>query len=264
MAAAKKTHAAKLEDAANGVEIAAGKLRVAKEKEQFERAKITRDEQAAKQLALASQKVEDAEKAKLNLESALKDKKSITTTREETQQDRVVAYAQTDIAKLEKELSDYQSKINALKKEQAVFDDQSLKEWGVKAQYLADKIEKEKSDAIKANKEAEEETQRRMDRMYAYFFIAGIFGILVAYVVGVILLMAWVAKDCRARGVDGGAIWVLMILFGSWIVLIIYLAQRPYGSLVVCERCSNKRLMAALHCPHCGVRTNMIQEVYGE
>lgn len=81
--------------------------------------------------------------------------------------------------------------------------------------------------------------------------------LIVAYLVGLILLMAWVARDCRARGVDGGSVWVFTILFIHWIGLIIYLASRPHGILVPCSRCGNKRLMAAMMCPHCGVKSEV-------
>jgi DNA-directed RNA polymerase subunit RPC12/RpoP len=88
---------------------------------------------------------------------------------------------------------------------------------------------------------------------------SGLFCILlvfaIVYLFCVIMLMAWVARDCRARGVDGGAVWVFTILFVHWIGLLIYLASRPHGILVPCARCGNKRLQAAVMCPHCGVKT---------
>jgi len=74
----------------------------------------------------------------------------------------------------------------------------------------------------------------------------------IAYWVGVILLLAWVARDARARSVDGGGVWVIAILLTGWIAFLVYLASRPYGMLVVCQYCSNKRLHAAVKCPHCG------------
>lgn len=74
------------------------------------------------------------------------------------------------------------------------------------------------------------------------------------HLVATVLLLAWVARDARARGVDGGAVWVLIILFTSWLGLLVYLASRPHGVLVVCKRCNNKRLEAARTCPHCGRR----------
>lgn len=69
-----------------------------------------------------------------------------------------------------------------------------------------------------------------------------------------ILIMAWVTKDCRARGVDGAAVWVLVILLSFVVGLLVYLASRPQGTLVDCRRCGNRRLQFARACPHCGAR----------
>lgn len=85
-------------------------------------------------------------------------------------------------------------------------------------------------------------------------FLALLIFLGVLYLVLVILLMAWVAKDARARGMDGGAVWVLIVLSTGLIGLLVYMASRPHGILVPCSRCGNKKLMAALLCPHCGVR----------
>jgi hypothetical protein len=74
----------------------------------------------------------------------------------------------------------------------------------------------------------------------------------IAYVVGVVLMLAWVAKDSRCRGVDGGAVWVMVILFTGIIGLLVYLASRPSGILVPCSTCSNRRLNYSRLCPHCG------------
>jgi hypothetical protein len=86
-------------------------------------------------------------------------------------------------------------------------------------------------------------------------FLIGV-GVLIAlglaYVVGVILLLAWVARDARCRGVDGGAVWVLVILFTHWLGLLVYLASRPHGVLAPCPHCLNKKLAVARLCPHCG------------
>jgi hypothetical protein len=76
--------------------------------------------------------------------------------------------------------------------------------------------------------------------------------LVIVYLVTLILLLAWVARDARARGVDGGAVWVLIVLCTYFLGLIVYMAARPHGKLVACQRCGNKRLMAALACPHCG------------
>lgn len=72
------------------------------------------------------------------------------------------------------------------------------------------------------------------------------------YFVFVVLLMAWVARDCRARGVDGGAVWVLIMLLFSAAGLLVYMASRPHGSLTRCPRCGNSKLMMAKRCHHCG------------
>jgi hypothetical protein len=79
-----------------------------------------------------------------------------------------------------------------------------------------------------------------------------IVAVCVAYIVGVILMLAWVARDSRSRGVDGGAVWVMAILIFGFIGLLVYLASRPHGILVPCARCGNQKLNYALTCPHCG------------
>jgi hypothetical protein len=74
----------------------------------------------------------------------------------------------------------------------------------------------------------------------------------IAYLVALILMLAWVARDSRSRGVDGGAVWVITVLFTGFVGLLVYLASRPHGILVVCEHCYNKKLNYARLCPHCG------------
>jgi hypothetical protein len=74
----------------------------------------------------------------------------------------------------------------------------------------------------------------------------------ILYLVSAVLLLAWVAKDAKNRGIDGGAVWVIVILFTHWIGLLVYLASRPSGHLIVCGRCRNKKLNYVLSCPHCG------------
>jgi hypothetical protein len=82
----------------------------------------------------------------------------------------------------------------------------------------------------------------------AFFFWV----ICILYLVGVALMLAWVARDAKNRAVDGGAVWVLVILFTGFIGLLVYLASRPTGVLGICENCHNRRLLYAKHCPHCG------------
>lgn len=71
------------------------------------------------------------------------------------------------------------------------------------------------------------------------------------FVVSVVLLV-WVARDAKARGMDGAAIWMLLVFFTGFLGLIIYLLSRPAGLLIQCPHCQNKRLAAARACPHCG------------
>jgi hypothetical protein len=72
------------------------------------------------------------------------------------------------------------------------------------------------------------------------------------FLVAWLLMLIWVVKDCRDRGVDGGVLWMLAILVLHFVGLIIYLASRPQGPLVPCNSCGNRRLAYAKLCPHCG------------
>jgi len=67
-----------------------------------------------------------------------------------------------------------------------------------------------------------------------------------------IALLVWVARDAKARGMDSSVLWMLLVLFTSFIGLIIYLFSRPQGNLIQCPNCRNQKLQAALKCPHCG------------
>lgn len=78
-----------------------------------------------------------------------------------------------------------------------------------------------------------------------------LFLIVAWFVVGIVLLV-WVARDAKARGMDGAAIWMLLVLVTGFFGLIIYIFARPSGELVQCIHCGNKRLAAARACPHCG------------
>jgi len=66
-----------------------------------------------------------------------------------------------------------------------------------------------------------------------------------------IALMVWVGRDATARGLEG-ATWLILMFFTGPLGLIIYLFARPSGSLERCSRCGNKKLAAAVRCPHCG------------
>jgi len=67
-----------------------------------------------------------------------------------------------------------------------------------------------------------------------------------------IALLIWVARDAKARGMDGSAIWMILVLFTSIIGLILYIFSRPSGNLVPCQKCQNSRLEVSAKCPHCG------------
>jgi hypothetical protein len=109
--------------------------------------------------------------------------------------------------------------------------------------------------ALDADQEARGQRLAAGAETVAAGFLIGMVALIavgIAYVVGVILLLAWVARDARCRGVDGGAVWVLVILFTHWVGLLVYLASRPHGMLAPCPHCQNKKLAVAKLCPHCG------------
>ena len=97
--------------------------------------------------------------------------------------------------------------------------------------------------------------QRPEDQAAAAACCASV-GVLIAFFVGLfvlgIVLLVWVAKDAKARGVDNPILWMLLVLCTSVLGLIIYLATRPKGNLVQCQNCPNKKLPYARTCPHCG------------
>lgn len=67
-----------------------------------------------------------------------------------------------------------------------------------------------------------------------------------------IVLLIWVARDAKSRGMDGSVLWMLLVFFTSFLGLVIYLFSRPAGMTIRCNHCGNKRLAAARTCPHCG------------
>ncbi len=68
-----------------------------------------------------------------------------------------------------------------------------------------------------------------------------------------IALLVWVARDAKARGMDGAVLWMALVFFLNLIGLVIYIFSRPQGNLVPCPNCGNKRLEASVKCPHCGI-----------
>ncbi len=77
--------------------------------------------------------------------------------------------------------------------------------------------------------------------------IIGSLAILVLHVI----LMVWVARDAKSRGMDGAVLWVFLMLFIGVIGLVVYLFSRPQGALTVCPSCGGKRLAVSAICPHC-------------
>jgi len=77
-------------------------------------------------------------------------------------------------------------------------------------------------------------------------------GIPLAIIVLNIALLVWVNKDAKSRGMESPVVWMLVVLFTSFIGLIIYLLSRPKGDLVPCPRCGGKKLPILAKCPHCG------------
>jgi drug/metabolite transporter (DMT)-like permease len=77
-------------------------------------------------------------------------------------------------------------------------------------------------------------------------------GFLIAGLVIHIVILVWVARDAKARGMDSAVLWMLLVLFLPLIGLIIYIFARPQGAMRKCPNCGNNRLQASLKCPHCG------------
>ena len=67
-----------------------------------------------------------------------------------------------------------------------------------------------------------------------------------------IALLVFVARDAKSRGMDSSILWMLLVMFTSFIGLVLYLFSRPQGELIQCEHCRNKRLKVSAKCPHCG------------
>ena len=82
----------------------------------------------------------------------------------------------------------------------------------------------------------------------------GIFliSILVALFVFNIVMLVWVTRDAKARGMGSPVVWMLVVFFLSIFGLLLYLLSRPKGKLARCSSCNNKRLEVSATCPHCG------------
>lgn len=95
-----------------------------------------------------------------------------------------------------------------------------------------------------------------------------VFLIIAAFVIN-ILLLVWVSKDAKARGM-GSMGWMILVFFTGFIGLIIYLLARTKGDKVPCPHCGNKCLAAMSTCPHCGhsnlkgKKTSLSSELWDE
>lgn len=67
-----------------------------------------------------------------------------------------------------------------------------------------------------------------------------------------ILLLVWLTKDAKTRGMDNPAIWLFLVFFFGFIPFIIYFFARPAGNIITCPHCGNKKMEAMKTCPHCG------------
>jgi hypothetical protein len=86
--------------------------------------------------------------------------------------------------------------------------------------------------------------------IYTVIGLAGLAVLVVLFLLWVLMLV-FVVQDCRNRGVDNGALWMLIVAGGHSIGFIIYMLSRPQGPLVNCEQCGNRRLPYVALCPHC-------------
>lgn len=78
------------------------------------------------------------------------------------------------------------------------------------------------------------------------------FFIIIAAIAINIAILVWVARDAKARGMDSGVLWMLLVFFTGLLGLVIYILARPQGTVIQCPHCHNKRLQASAKCPHCG------------
>ena len=67
-----------------------------------------------------------------------------------------------------------------------------------------------------------------------------------------VLILIWVYRDAKSRGVDNPVLWLVLVLFTGLIGLVVYLIVRPKGEKVVCPHCGKKRMVGLGVCPNCG------------
>lgn len=114
-----------------------------------------------------------------------------------------------------------------------------------------------------------------------------ILAVVIAYVLAVLLVGAWVARDANARGMPGlgwasfyylfhllarlaviplailpsliipglGLLVFLAVEPAAWVGLVVYLVARRAGRTGRCHNCGNRRLVYLVACPLCGVLT---------
>ena len=66
-----------------------------------------------------------------------------------------------------------------------------------------------------------------------------------------VALLAWVARDSKARDMDNNVLWMVVVMFTGLVGAILYIYSRPKGSLSRCPQCNNKRLPTSAKCPYC-------------
>ena len=80
----------------------------------------------------------------------------------------------------------------------------------------------------------------------------------IAFIILNICILIWVAKDAKARGMDTPILWMILVLFTSFIGMIIYRGARPKGEMTPCSNCNNQKLRHLVKCPHCGADSGQI------
>lgn len=115
-----------------------------------------------------------------------------------------------------------------------------------KAEEDRKRAEEEQAKAQKAAEEAVKGCAACGTSVMATVIIVGL-GILILH----FILMIWVARDAKARGMDSSVLWMLLVMGLGLIGLVIYILSRPQGALAVCPTCGGKRLAVSAICPHC-------------
>ncbi len=86
--------------------------------------------------------------------------------------------------------------------------------------------------------------------VWVFLLIGAIFALLSLLIH--IVIVVWIVKDARDRGVQDVVVWALIGFFAGIVGLIVYILTRPQGNLVACEHCGRRRLASLKRCPHCG------------